>query len=333
MKHRATQHTADHHAPEGTPTPMNETQTQTYLDFPGAQELQAAGRVAPAPQQALDRAMAAVIAAAAKETADATARQASGPQPGADRPVVVPIRLRRLLSGRRIAAMLAMAAVAAGVVVAANTTTAAPGPRTRAQQAQADPTVFLAGVAEVAATRSATTAPYWKMELRNVTGGHVTKVTEYVSRSAYLFESKGKLYKKGSPVVWGVGTKTVDWNGLDRLPTDPSTLLSMMNAGQATRGQGVFDQAGNILGGSPATPKLRATLFNALGQLKGVRIAGWVKDSTGRSGTEMVYADSNSTHALIIDPKTSLVLESVAQQAGTTSRTTFLSAGPATTLG
>ncbi|SEL61190.1 hypothetical protein [Streptacidiphilus jiangxiensis] len=297
---------------------MNETTTE-YLDFPGADTLQAAGRVAPPSAEVLDRARAAVLAAASAEQATSA---------------VAPARPRRMVTGRRLAAVFALAAVAAGVVVA---TGGEQAPRANSLSATAQPpqpavgaTTFLDGVSEVAQAQSASTAPYWKVQLRSVVGGHTSTVTEYVSREGYVIRSKGRTYKKGAP-SWAVGAKLVDWNGLDRLPTDPATLLAMMSAGQQG-GRDVFGQAGNILGDSPASPALRAALFKALGRLSGVKLVGTVKDHAGRSGTELAFAGVNGSEALIVDPRTATVLEDVFWQAGGVSRTTYLESGPALSI-
>ncbi|WP_370117110.1 hypothetical protein [Streptacidiphilus sp. MAP12-33] len=303
---------------------MNET--SEYLDFPGAETLQAAGRVAPPSDQALDRARAAVLTAASAEAARQPNRTAGL--------VVTPLRPRRTMTGRRLVAVLALAAVAAGVVVATNSGAPAPSRRPTAtahQPAAAGAPAFLGGVAEVAATQPAATAPYWKTQLRTVVGAHTSTATVYVSRTGYVIESKGRTYKKGAP-TWSVGAKLVDWNGLDALPTDPATLLSMMSAGRAG-GRDVFGQAGGILADSPASPALRAALFKALGRLTGVKLVGAAKDAAGRSGTELAFAGQNGSEALIVDPSTAQVLETVFWQAGGVSRTTYLSSGPALSIG
>jgi hypothetical protein len=317
------------------------------LDFPGAEALQAAGRVAPPSAQTVDRTLAAVLAAAEAEqavqaeartvAAEATAPAAAtrATKGGTDL-VVTPLPTRRLLSGRRLLAIAVAACAAAGVVVAASTGGALRTGEQRAGQTQQsvaahDPSALLDHLAAVAATQSTSTAPYWKMQLRSLVVGRTSTVTVFVSRSGYVIKSHGKTYTKGAP-TWSVGTKLVDWNGLDQLPTDPATLLSMMSAGLPTRGQGVFDQAGSILGGSPASPALRAALFKALGKLPGVKVVGTVTDANGRKGTEIVFPGSQSTDAVIVDPNTATVLQTVAWQTGGINRTVFLSVGPAMNL-
>jgi hypothetical protein len=70
-------------------------------------------------------------------------------------------------------------------------------------------------------------------------------------------------------------------------------------------------QAGTLLADAPASPRLRSGLFRALGRLKGVSVVGTVKDSTGRTGTELAYRGGVGTTKVIIDPKTSTLLELV----------------------
>ncbi|MEZ0092216.1 hypothetical protein [Streptacidiphilus sp. EB129] len=314
------------------------TEDQTYLDFPGADALQAAGRVAPPSTQVLDAAMAAVRAAADQESA----RQRTNDQPRPTRDDLVvgtPVAARRLISGRRIAAVFAMAAVAAGLVVATSTTATPTGTSTAAPQHTADngATAFLDGVAQVADAQPASAAPYWRVQYKNVKTGPSQRplsstATVYASRSGYMIESNGHVYKKGSAAAWSVGGKLVGWDGLDRLPTDPATLVGMLEAGQSDH-SGAFDQAGTILGGSPAGPQLRAGLFQALGRLPGVKVVGTVRDSIGRSGTEVIYPGAWGAEALIIDPKTSTLLATVWWQADGRSDTTYLSTGPAMTIG
>jgi hypothetical protein len=68
-------------------------------------------------------------------------------------------------------------------------------------------------------------------------------------------------------------------------------------------------QASTLLANAPASPELRGGLFRALAQLKGVSVVGTVKDSAGRSGTEVAFQGGVGTTEVIIDPKTSTLLE------------------------
>jgi hypothetical protein len=97
-------------------------------------------------------------------------------------------------------------------------------------------------------------------------------------------------------------------------------------------------QAGALLGESPAGPKLRAGLYRALARLHGVKLVGTVKDSAGRTGTELVFSGVASTDHMVIDPKTSALLETSSvsikgSDRGQTMRVTYLSVGPADKIG
>ncbi|MFE2432702.1 hypothetical protein ACFXJ5_39090 [Streptomyces sp. NPDC059373] len=276
------------------------TERQALLDFPGAEALQAAGRVEPPSAQALARALAAVEAAAREDA------------------VVTPFPRRR-----RVVAILAAAAVAAGVLAYVNTG-AAPADARRASQA-ASASVFLNDVAEVADTRPAGSGKYWKT--------HFPFGDEYVSRSMHdYFVIKGQTSTKGRRPNWDLGPKSLDWNGLDRLTTDPAQLLKLMQSSTESADQNAFQQASYLLGGAPASPKLRAGLFQALAQIKGVKLGGTVKDSVGRSGTELVFNGATFSDRMIIDPKTSVLLESVetwvkGANVGKAAHRTYLSVG------
>jgi hypothetical protein len=106
--------------------------------------------------------------------------------------------------------------------------------------------------------------------------------------------------------------------GLDRLDTNPALLLRQIEtttkaSADEDEDAGTFGfvQAGTLLADAPASPRLRSGLFRALGRLKGVSVVGTVKDSTGRTGTELAYRGGVGTTKVIIDPKTSTLLELV----------------------
>ncbi|WP_225834167.1 CU044_5270 family protein [Streptomyces sp. NK08204] len=305
------------------------TQPQDLLDFPGAESLRAAGRVEPPAPQAVARALAAVEAATRQESA----RHSS----------VVPLRRRSLTHGRRIVATaLAIAAAAAGVVVYGVTGTGSSGGRTDAAprpEAVTAATV-LDRTATVAAARPASSAPYWKMhEKISLPGRQATTADLYFSRSMHAYiVAGGQTHKKQGTFNWRLGPKALTWNDLNRLPTDPAALLSLMNSSKEYAGQSAFLQAGNLLGGSPASPGLRAGLYRALAHIQGVKLVGTVKDSAGRTGTELVFNGVASSDRLVIDPKTSALLETVSvttkgTDSGATSRVTYLSVGPADRIG
>lgn len=313
---------------------MTTTERDTYLDFPGAKALAAAGRVAPPSAHAVNLAVAAVLEAAATEQLDSTFDRSTGTPTAPTAPATAPTR--RIFSAKRAAALFALAAVAAGVVVATGTDgTHAPASHPAAARPGADSASgVLDHIASVADAQPAITEKYWRMSIDSV---HTPALkgdgptTMYVSRNGYTIKAGGRTFQKGRP-TWAVGSELVDWNGLDKLPTDPAALLKLMSNGSFGRDV-AFDDAGRILGEAPASPALRAGLFRALGQLPGVKVVGTVKDSTGRSGTELVYPGPFGQEALIVDPKSSALLETVFRQDGSKLVDTLLSVGPTDTIG
>ncbi|MEV6506695.1 hypothetical protein AB0M61_11295 [Streptomyces sp. NPDC051642] len=267
------------------------------LDFPGADELATAGHVEPLSERALARVLAEVEAAVATEGAGVTTKGAKG--------VVVTMPERRLIGrqfGRRRAliGLLTTAAVATGVVTYANhgTTSAGTHSEVRANTAS----VFLDDISTVAASQSASSGKYWKMR--------TTVGDEYISQSMDEYVvSGGKAAKKGQHPDWQFGPKDLDWNGLDQLTTDPAQLLALLQSPPRPKSISPFDQAASVLTESPAGPKLRAGVFKAMAGLKGVKLVGQVKDTTGRGGTAVEFAEAKSVGQVIVDPKTSAILE------------------------
>lgn len=187
------------------------TERAELLDFPGADELVAAGRVEPPSAQALARALAGIEAAVATQEAG----HAAGRKKGA-----VGSAPLRGMSGRRraLVGLFTAAAVAAGVVTYANTVTPT-GTRSEARANTAS--VFLNDIATVAATQSLSSGKYWKT--------HLTVGDSYLSQSMdFYVVNGGKAYKKGRQPDWQFGPKDLDWKGLDQLTTDPAKLLQLL---------------------------------------------------------------------------------------------------------
>lgn len=185
--------------------------------------------------------------------------------------------------------------------------------------------VFLDDISTVAAAQSVSSGKYWKM--------HLTAGDAYVSQSMdFYVVNGGKSYKKGRQPDWQFGSKDLDWKGLEQLTTDPAKLLQLLQAPQRAKSISPFDQAVTLLGGSPASPKLRAGVFKAMAGLKGVKLLGSVKDSTGRGGTALEFAEAKSVGQVIVDPKTSSILEytftwTAGASKGKATHQTFLSVG------
>jgi len=252
------------------------------------------------------------------------AAEGAGPATGRKTGPVVTTPLRRLSGRRRVlVGLVTAAAVAAGVVTYANTGTAPTGTRSHEQAATAS--VFLNDISTVAATQSVSSGKYWKM--------HLTVADAYLSRSMDFYVVKdGKAYRKGRQPDWQFGPKNLDWTGLDRLTTDPAKLLQLLQTPTKDTSVSPFDQASSLLGGAPASPELRAGVFKAMAGLKGVKLVGTVKDSTGRGGTALEFKEAKSVGRVIVDPKTSVILEytftwTTGASKGKVSRQTYLSVG------
>jgi hypothetical protein len=107
---------------------------------------------------------------------------------------------------------------------------------------------------------------------------------------------------------------------LQALPTDPAALKAwMFEFAQGSPKDSPLNAAGQskitlpcliqLLASVPVTPKVRATAYRALAASQYVqRTPGQVKDGLGRSGIEIVPSQILS-YRLIIDPKTSFVLQ------------------------
>ncbi|MFJ9244550.1 hypothetical protein [Streptomyces sp. NPDC101776] len=273
----------------------------TLLDFPGADELAMAGQVEPLSEPALARVLTAVEAAVATEgvtgTAGSTGRVGLTAGGGTVTSIRGPSRRRRVLIG-----MLTTAAVAAGVVTYTHpgTTPSSTGGHSAASADTA--AVFLDDISTVAATQSAATGKYWK--------NHTTIADTYISQSMqYYVVTNGKAATKGTRPDWQLGPKDLDWKGLEQLTTDPAKLLALLQTPPRPKSISPFDQAATLLSDSPAGPKLRAGLFKAMAGLKAVKLVGQVKDSTGRGGTAVEFAEAKSVGRVIVDPKTSAILE------------------------
>ncbi|MFG2963303.1 hypothetical protein ACGFZS_08415 [Streptomyces sp. NPDC048288] len=304
---------------------MEETgvsERQALMDFPGGTALQAAGRVEPPSAQVLARALAAVEEAVREDVGRALREEVRQ-----DAMVTVTPSHKR----RRVLAVLALAAVAAGVTVVGVNTEA--GTRHGARPRSAS--VFLNDVAEVAATQSAGSGRYWKVE--------TDSAESYITRSMdATYVISGKTPRKTRFPGWRLGSKTYDWNGLDRLTTNPALLLRQIETttkASADQDEDAgtlgFVQATTLLANAPAGPRLRSGLFRALAELKGVTVVGTAKDSAGRTGTELAYHGGVGTTKVIIAPKTGTLLELTEpwRTEKDQRRATYLSTGLTDTIG
>ncbi|MGW6057051.1 hypothetical protein [Streptomyces sp. NPDC055189] len=300
------------------------------LDFPGADDLIAAGDVAPP--------AAGAVAAAQAAVADAARRDAT----------VVPLRGRAVPRRRRLlVAAAAVAAIAAGAV-AYPVLDLGGEPAATASAAQ-----FLDDMATVAAgSPAAAASPYWKvrMETVNQDDGNATTTT-YFDRAGRIWtvDANGTVHApgKGSKTKkWSVGSKWLTWPALDKLPTGQKALTALLpRDGESRR-----HQVTALLEDSPASPELRATLFRILADTPGVKLIGDVEDSKGRPGVAFEIRWSTigfstgpgkdvkyrMTDRYIVDPDTGLLLETTHEnhgKNGSADRYTWLEVGPADRVG
>ncbi|MVO83537.1 hypothetical protein GPA10_01870 [Streptomyces sp. p1417] len=319
------------------------------LDFPGADQLVAAGAVAPPPA---DR-----IAAAVDLVTPRTEREAEGttttplivlgrPGTGAEGPRTASGRSRFPRRRRLLLTAAAMAVPAAGAV-AYPVLDVGGEPAATASAA----TRFLNEMAEVSGAASAPHGKYWMSHYLSKDGppgrAPVT-VTVYSDRSgkSWIRDPKGKVAVSGHNIAdWRVGHRRLSWDGLNQLPTDPQKLKAHFPKNTADR----FFQIMSLLEESPAGPRLRSALFQIVAKTPGVRMAPNVKDSRGRLGTVINLhrrAEPDPKAALgkskpsvaspayvdgpyyFIAPRTGRVVESTSDLHGKpTVRTTYLKVG------
>ncbi|MFJ9585247.1 CU044_5270 family protein [Streptomyces acidicola] len=318
---------------------VNTDNAQDHLDFPGADALTAAGRVEP-PKAETVAAAQAVLRAAIERDAEAAARI-----PAADTASAVRPRRRAGLAGRyvrpRVVVTALAAAVAAGVVAypALTATDSASSQPPRAASAEA----FLNDMAQVAASAPATEAPYWKTTL-NLTvpadGEKESTHTRYLDRKGKSTEVNpdGSTKVVVTAHAYAVGDRTLGWNQLDKLPTDPKALAALLPSANSAGGsaKSTFDNATALLGESPAGPDLRAALYRVLADLPGVKVTGPARDATGRTGTALEWKTTSATVRLIVNPKTGDLLEETETAPGTgalQARYTYLTNAPAERIG
>ncbi|MGW5860990.1 hypothetical protein ACWFRJ_02285 [Streptomyces sp. NPDC055239] len=308
------------------------TERGDLLDFPGAEELIAAGDVAPPAPEAVAAAQTALAQAVRRETTAA----------------VIPLRGRVVPRRRRfLVAAAAVAAITAGAV-AYPALDLGGSPAATASAAQ-----FLDDMAAVAAdSPAAASSPYWKVRMATVNQDDGKRTTTtFFDRAGRIWtvDANGTVHKpgKGSKTkTWPVGEKRLTWPALDKLPTGQKALTALFPKDSASR----LHQVAIMLEDSPASPELRATLFRILADTPGVKLIGDVEDSKGRPGVAFEIRRSTigyatgpgkdvkyrTTDRYIVDPDTGILLETTHKGEGkdvSTDRYTWLDLGPADRVG
>ncbi|MFF5520081.1 hypothetical protein [Streptomyces coeruleorubidus] len=292
-----------HHRMDGTGR-MNER--DDLLDFPGADELIAAGAVAPPGADQLAAVRDLMARLAERETTNTRAALAQdavlppavarrdGPTaylappkrtprgvggaehgPGGEKPSGTggPRRRRLLVAGAAVA-VLAVGAVAYPVLDVGGEPASTASAATR----------FLNEMAEVSTEAPAPRGKYWMSHYRAKDGRVTAAVTVYSDRSGatWIRQPNGKVTRSGHNIAdWPVGDRRLSWTDFDRLPTDPEELTAHFSEDAAQR----FDEIMSLLAESPARPRLRSALFQIVADTPGVTMTPNAKDSQGRQGT------------------------------------------------
>ncbi|MFG2023299.1 hypothetical protein [Streptomyces sp. NPDC048825] len=341
------------------------TERDDFLDFPGADELIAAGTVAPPSADSIAAVREGLVLLADRETEQAhtaTAHDSVVPLAAARRgvpaaslappedlsedPLVVldpdepgtPPRRRRLpLRARVLATAAAVAAIAVGAAVYPVLDVGGKPPSAASAASE-----FLNDMAKVSAEEPATHGKYWMVHYWAKDGRRTATVTVYSDRAGatWIRNPNGKVSRSGHNIAdWNVGDRRLPWTEFDQLPTEPEKLKARFSKNAEAR----FEQIMPLLAESPASPDLRSALFQIVAETPGVTMTPEVKDSRGRPGTEIVLRDTRQVDKVgkpgakpvslqyslryVIDPDTSRVLESGGAGANPLVRTTYLEVG------
>ncbi|MET8517241.1 CU044_5270 family protein [Streptomyces sp. NPDC005077] len=295
------------------------------LDFPGADDLIAAGRVEPPSAQVVEAARAQVSAGAVVVPLEAPRRKQS--------------RSRRLLVAAAAVAGIAAGAVAYPVI----------GVGESKPPASASAAEFLNRMAATAARAPETDAPYWKVhvEVDNEDDG-LRQSTSWFDREGHFWSRNldGNIQKPvpgGKLKAWPVGDEFLTWKQLESLPTDPDALERRL-------GGNAFGKVPALLQDAPLAPEVRAALFKIMARTEGVKLIGQVEDTKGRKGTAVKFTGRAGwmedpatgkrtalparTTRLVIDPESGKLLESYDTAKGMPdSRATYLEVGPVDKIG
>ncbi|MFI0737069.1 hypothetical protein ACH4PU_03005 [Streptomyces sp. NPDC021100] len=283
-----------------------------FLDFPGSARLRAAGRVEPPPADVVAAALEAVRAAACAEggRAPEEATPVSGtrvPDTGG----AVPLRARWRRRAPALVSAAAVMAVAVGAAVWA-------GPGFGGGR------VGVADTAEDPSDPSEGVAPYWEAQTdflyqaKGFPDRSVTRQTTWYSRDAvWIRSADGTLRQEGGSGHSGTGFTVngvdIPWDDFAKLPADPKALKGKFGyKGSSTDGMALgtyYFNIEEILARSPAPSRLRAAFGELLASTPGIRSAGTVKDSKGRTGTGIDYISGNERFRVILDPRTHRALE------------------------
>lgn len=239
------------------------------------------------------------------------------PAAAAVKALAPPARRRGRAAGDRwstSARLVAAACVAAAAVTGTQLLGGAP-------TAGADAAAFLTSAARTSAAQEGSwrDAPYWYSRWSQSQGPLKITGESWAGNArpgrAVTTEAGRRTTKATEPATFIVGGgRTTDWDGLWQLPTDPDALEEHLR--EAREGVGpdadteLFAAVGDLLRRSPASPALRAALYEVAARVPGVRLGGTVTDAAGRSGTAVERTDPDGgVKRYVIDPSDGQLLQ------------------------
>lgn len=271
------------------------------LDFPGADELRAAGTTPPPSARAVEDALTAVRAAIAAETRGTEAEII---------PLRIATRCRRL--PRLLVSAAAVAVLAAGVAVYP-VVGGGDGPAATATAAG-----FLREVAATTGKRPVAQAPYWKVRFRDGASPRIKTIWSGRNRLVVQESEGDPVLEFPPPEVhsWLVAGKDVTWDDLPSLPTDAQELRNRLTGGATATPPGFFGGAAQLLSRVPLETAVRSALFEMLADSPGLVLVGPVKDVAGRTGMAVEERSDVRRVRMVIDPATGVLLEFGVYQLG-----------------
>ncbi|MDM7855316.1 CU044_5270 family protein [Cellulomonas alba] len=249
-------------------------------------------------------------------------------------------------SRRRRRTVVAIASVAAAAALVVAPVVGLGG--SRPDSAQAAAVLTAAGAAAAEQPGGWSDAAYWHVVSEQQDGDGPAYHREiWLGRlvPGVLEDARLEDHRAGGPVrtipldatVFDAGA-AVDWAGLYALPTDPDALERVLRAGSAGAGPDpdteLWVVVGDLLRETPASPQLRAALWDVAARVPGVTVVGTVQDHAGRTGKAVERTMPGSgRERLILDTSDGRLLEQVdyGPSGGARYRQTILSQGPAAT--
>jgi hypothetical protein len=252
---------------------------------------------------------------------------------------IAPQAARRLQRARRKFTVLAVAACAAAAAVI-TVPTVNLGGRPATATAAADVLNRAGQAAAVADGAGWADAPYWHSVSQYQQGsGPVLRREIWIGhdRPGALFdEGLGNRVRALGAGRFDIGYRSLSWDELYALPTDPAALESRLRSGPdgiASDSQ-LFHVAATMLQETPAPPALRRALFQMTARIRGVASSGEQTDSLGRPGVALrlglaAYLVDARSGQFLEYTKDGTVTPGQGMPCGTRYRVTYQQQGPA----